>query len=841
MNGYESPALGSGIFGSYSSQINGHGSQSPEPPSNKAKSSAKALYEQRKHFTKTSINSLTDTSQYHVEHLTTFLLDRKDGMITVDDGVRRLRLLDAKGKVWTQEMLLQVEEKTVSLIDPETKNELENFPIGTIQHCQAVMNACSYDSILALVCKDSGQNKPDLHLFQCDDIKANLIQADVESAMIDAKGGKAKKRPEALKMILKSEGIIPPPPAAPAPEPPATSNQVDVKSRAAAWSAWTNEQQDYEKQRQISEDDGPVEMTAARVDRDVQILNHILDDIEFFVTKLQKAAEAFTELSKRKKVKKGKKKGPGEGVLTLRSKPPGEDEFIDCLQKFKHAFNQLGKLKDHIENPSAEDLLHFLFSPLRMVIQASGSVDLARSIVVPLLTREAIDFLHASGTAEERHVWVTLGDGWTKCRLEWPKDHYFPPCMLMFRDGWEPPAFPAAAPSREQELTQLAESLANAEIHRQEELRTRLESAVQKFPPADGYAFSNSSYKRMQILDQDSAMAAFKQAVSHHVDRSFDDDSRIQPTLFAKSKYDFVARNNTELSVLKDEVVEVLDDRKQWWKVRNGGGASGYVPNNILEITKAVDITGRGEPIYSHTIQLMMPKKEFELFKQLLGELNEKQTPRTDFIPSKPVVTPMPPAPTPPPPAPARLPTPPLPPPIASSSSAFSRKNSTTSSDNGSVAMRDNNQKPPPVHRRKSNMEEVQDELMHRLTLGRSAQKKFQGSTRGGGEPPSNSISYDSSPDHVRAWLEAKGFSPVTITSLGVLTGAQLFSLNKEELKTVCPDDGARVFSQVTVQKAALERGSGSELQEIMRRRQEKLAANTCDSGVESFDEGSTH
>ncbi|XP_074482071.1 epidermal growth factor receptor kinase substrate 8a isoform X6 [Sebastes fasciatus] len=808
MNGYESPALGSGIFGSYSSQINGHGSQSPEPPSNKAKSSAKALYEQRKHFTKTSINSLTDTSQYHVEHLTTFLLDRKDGMITVDDGVRRLRLLDAKGKVWTQEMLLQVEEKTVSLIDPETKNELENFPIGTIQHCQAVMNACSYDSILALVCKDSGQNKPDLHLFQCDDIKANLIQADVESAMIDAKGGKAKKRPEALKMILKSEGIIPPPPAAPAPEPPATSNQVDVKSRAAAWSAWTNEQQDYEKQRQISEDDGPVEMTAARVDRDVQILNHILDDIEFFVTKLQKAAEAFTELSKRKKVKKGKKKGPGEGVLTLRSKPPGEDEFIDCLQKFKHAFNQLGKLKDHIENPSAEDLLHFLFSPLRMVIQASGSVDLARSIVVPLLTREAIDFLHASGTAEERHVWVTLGDGWTKCRLEWPKDHYFPPCMLMFRDGWEPPAFPAAAPSREQELTQLAESLANAEIHRQEELRTRLESAVQKFPPADG---------------------------------SFDDDSRIQPTLFAKSKYDFVARNNTELSVLKDEVVEVLDDRKQWWKVRNGGGASGYVPNNILEITKAVDITGRGEPIYSHTIQLMMPKKEFELFKQLLGELNEKQTPRTDFIPSKPVVTPMPPAPTPPPPAPARLPTPPLPPPIASSSSAFSRKNSTTSSDNGSVAMRDNNQKPPPVHRRKSNMEEVQDELMHRLTLGRSAQKKFQGSTRGGGEPPSNSISYDSSPDHVRAWLEAKGFSPVTITSLGVLTGAQLFSLNKEELKTVCPDDGARVFSQVTVQKAALERGSGSELQEIMRRRQEKLAANTCDSGVESFDEGSTH
>lgn len=52
---------------------------------------------------------------------------------------------------------------------------------------------------------------------------------------------------------------------------------------------------------------------------------------------------------------------------------------------------------------------------------------------------------------------------------------------------------------------------------------------------------------------------------------------------------------------------QILDDRKQWWKVRNASGDSGFVPNNILDIVRPPESgLGRADPPYTHTIQVIV-------------------------------------------------------------------------------------------------------------------------------------------------------------------------------------------------------------------------------------------
>lgn len=54
-----------------------------------------------------------------------------------------------------------------------SQEELEEFPLPTVQHCQTVLNQMRYSSILLLVCQDSEQHKPDIHFFNCDEVEVS--------------------------------------------------------------------------------------------------------------------------------------------------------------------------------------------------------------------------------------------------------------------------------------------------------------------------------------------------------------------------------------------------------------------------------------------------------------------------------------------------------------------------------------------------------------------------------------------------------------------------------------------------------------------------------------------
>ena len=48
-------------------------------------------------------------------------MDKKEGVVSAEDGIRKLRLLDAKGKIWSQDVRLMMTDKDVVLMDEYTQ------------------------------------------------------------------------------------------------------------------------------------------------------------------------------------------------------------------------------------------------------------------------------------------------------------------------------------------------------------------------------------------------------------------------------------------------------------------------------------------------------------------------------------------------------------------------------------------------------------------------------------------------------------------------------------------------------------------------------------------------
>ncbi|XP_072336175.1 epidermal growth factor receptor kinase substrate 8-like protein 3b isoform X1 [Scyliorhinus torazame] len=492
---------------------------------------AKTIYQQRKAYAQ-ALSCKDNLVQYHVEHLITCDLDSKD-MMTVDHCINKLKLLDAKGKIWGQDVILQVTQTTFKMAEIETKDDLELFPIEAVQDCQAISNSCTYESVLAVTIKDRAERSSSVYLFQCEEVSADLIQVDIVNMM------KGKKEQQGNQDLLRSnlETILsqhPQPPYGKSAILPSQEKWIPPDYDRTVYSA-TSEHGSWKAQQtrtlpeydsKYSNDDTEEAISPILIaQRQMDILNHVIDDIELFNNKIIQAINANPQKQQKKKNKKSKKH---KEVL------PPEEEYEDCLQKIKYAFNLISELEADLVEPSASDLVHILFEIIAFILKHIPRPDLAENVISPFLIPGAIQLLSSIISKKERDTWRSLGDTWKTPRSDWPNGASFQNYVPTFSSGWEPPNLQLGrSPMPSHHLSH--------------------ESARPKEQMEDPYGapFENRSQKSSQL---------------------------------ARATYDFTKRNTRELTVAKGDVLEVLEATKQWWKVKNSDGFIGYVPSNIMHL-----------------------------------------------------------------------------------------------------------------------------------------------------------------------------------------------------------------------------------------------------------------
>ncbi|XP_051543054.1 epidermal growth factor receptor kinase substrate 8-like protein 1, partial [Myxocyprinus asiaticus] len=466
---------------------------------------------------------------------------------------------------------------------------------------------------------------------------------------------------------------------------------------------------------------GQADKSFLRTQLEVDVLNRCFDDIEAFIGKLQQSAEAHIILNQRsKKKKKSQKKSAEEDLLTAKAKPPSEKEFIDTFQIFKYSLSLLARLKSSIFNPTSEELVHHVFKPLLMIVKATRGPGLAASVSSPAMTQGAVTLLQNNLTAQENELWVSLGPNWTQPRsaLRSPVAPYTP----LFLDGWKLSGT---------EVTGWVDPVESQ--HKQDaELSTVYYNNLTPSQPSDYH--------------------------SHPVQTTDKHDGVVVKERLYRCSYDFVARNNSELSALQGQKLEVIESSKRWWKCRNEYNEIGFIPFNILE-----PITHMDSPVTHKT-----PKPP-------------AAPPIFNTLPNPSAVTSDPSAPRP------------------------------RSMALGQQHLNEDTEK----------VMQVNDELLQRLTNGKNLSPRLVIPRSMDTSAP---LDYNSPAAEVENWLRKKCFSEPTVQCLRVLNGAQLFSLSKEELRAVIPEEGTRVYSQLTVQRAQLEDARrATELEAVMERQKMKV------------------
>lgn len=547
---------------------------------------------------------------YDLDHLATFKVEARHGVMSPMDGIRKLRHMELSSGIWTMRITLVIEPQDLIVIDRASGEDMERFPVSAVSQPTAVTNDDRrdvYNNIVLFTVTEESRKGPqsEMHLFQCIGRPAHEVVDDIKAAKAGKIRGPVPTRDH-------DHGGV--------------SNKIrDFEQHAQrnyiATQGYHQEIPSSQLLRQSMHRDDNESVLSDHTDQEVQLLNHCFDDIEKFIGRLQSAAEAYRELDNRRKqrVNKRSKHPIGEGMLSMRSRPPPAADFIDVFQKFKLSFNLLARLKPHIHDPNAPELVHFLFTPLSLVVEASkdprhGTPDIASRVVSPMLTPEAKELLLNCLSSKETSLWNSLGEAWTLSRDEY-RGHV-PPYNPRFSDGWEPPrSWNVDASYVDSMRYQDNESsyrrgashahpdpyvgdpyssrspVPNSDVHKraleeyEQEYRRRAERRLEaERQREDELARDNRRYEVESERDypQQSSTAVKAPLTFEEEQEEFVQQLREKNAKVAEAIHPRQGKNAKELTLQKGEFVEVIDSSRNWWKVRNAKGDTGHAPYTIL-------------------------------------------------------------------------------------------------------------------------------------------------------------------------------------------------------------------------------------------------------------------
>ncbi|KAJ0064277.1 hypothetical protein NL108_001617, partial [Boleophthalmus pectinirostris] len=440
---------------------------------------------QRKEYSET-LNKQSDILNVRVEHLFTCEMDGRD-VDSISDCVAKLKRLDTKGQLWSQEMILDVQGSYLVLSDIETKSELDSLPLKNIMETNAILDTCAYNSLFTLTVQERNKRIPQVYMFQCEET-GNIIGAHVSGGY----------RPEGPRAVFN-----------PSPELPQWKSR-EPENHLPDEAVYQEEVYDSHFHP------GPPQLSDT--EWNIEVFNHVLNDLEIFMSEVTAAVSTAAPEPNKKKKKSKKKKAVNTVNL------PPQDEYMSFLQKIKYAFNIVAQLEEALTEPTAEDYVHVLFNIFNSV-GPHYHRDIPLTVQAPLLTDAVMQLLSSVVTPEERQLWVSLGDFWTIPSSQWAEEDV-PEYIPEFYDNWQPPPRP-------------------------QKTHPVSRSNSQRFPPRQQNGWGTPPPAR-------------------------------EPE-YMRAIYDFMARNNRELSLMKGDVVEVVQKNKQWWLVRNNRYEEGHVPQNVLE------------------------------------------------------------------------------------------------------------------------------------------------------------------------------------------------------------------------------------------------------------------